>query len=86
MNHLGGPTTATAVEEYEVPVISLSHAGRSTSQLANTSVSQDISQPYETPMTTSRSSHMEKHIYHVLETSTEVMLYLHALLLFFFVI
>ena len=77
MNHLGGPTPATAVEEYEVPVVSLSHAGRSTSRGANTSACQDTSQLYETPMTTSRNGHMEKHIYHVLETSTEVILYLH---------
>ena len=60
----------TSGEEYEVPVIS--HAERSTTQGANTSLYQDVSQPYETPVTTSRNKHTEKHIYHVLEAPTEV--------------
>ena len=75
VNHLGRQTPATDVDEYEVPVVSLSNIGRSTSQGANTNVCQDTSQPYETPMTTSRNSHMDKHIYHILETPTEVILY-----------
>ena len=71
-NHAGEPTptTVTAGEEYEVPVVTLRQAG------SQGAVYQDTSQPYETlGMTTSRSNeqwHMEKHIYHVLETSTEV--------------
>ena len=69
-NNTGGPTPTTAGEDYEVPVVTLRQAG------SQGAVYQDTSQPYETlGMTTSRSNeqwHMEKHIYHVLETSTEV--------------
>ena len=53
-------------------MVTLRQAG---SQGANLSAYQDISQPYETFGMTSRSNeqwHMEKHIYHVLETSIEV--------------
>jgi hypothetical protein len=75
-NHdTGGPTSTTTIEEYEVPVVTLNQAG---SQEANyASVYQDVSQPYETVTTTSRD--MEKHIYHVLETSTEVTQCVHFL-------
>ena len=56
-------------------MVTLNQAGI---QGANTSVYQDTSQSYETlGMTTSRNNEqwdMEKHIYHVLETSTEVIM------------
>ena len=72
MKFHGGPI-ATSVEEYEVPVEILSQFGRSTGQGANVILdTQDTSQPYETPMITSKNNHMEKHIYHILETLTEV--------------
>lgn len=71
-NQSGGLIATTTAEEYEVPNVSLTHAGRSTSQGLSTSISQDLSQQYETPMTASRNNHTEKHIYHVLEASTEV--------------
>ena len=64
----------TTAEAYEIPVVSLlSHTTASSEhqEANNTSLYQDVSQPYEVPCTTaSKHNQKEKHTCHILEATT----------------